>query len=196
MKVLTAISLATLAGFASAASAGGLAQPVAGGATEFIFGIPADAVDDWTGSYIGLQIGRGTIDGAQDLDVTTYGAHAGYLRDLGTYVVGVEIDNDRARIEDEPTDGNRVTRLKAIVGYDAGKFMPYAVAGLANLRVEDGIGGVFDNRGSVFGAGVAYKVNSRIRVGAEVLRHDFNDINDTTGDVDVTTFAVKASYSF
>ena len=196
MKVLTAISLASFVGLSPAAFAGGMAEPVSGGEPEFIFGIPADAVDDWTGSYIGLEIGRGTVDADVDLDVTTYGAHAGYLRDLGNYVIGAEIDNDRAKIEDEPTDGNRVTRLKAIVGYDAGKFMPYAVAGVANLRIEDGIGGVYDNRGSVFGAGVAYKVNSQFRVGAEVLRHDFNDVNGTTLDANVTTFAVKASYSF
>ena len=196
MKVLTALSLVTFIGLSSAATAGGLSEAIRGGPLEYIFGVPADAADDWTGSYIGLQVGRGTADVEGDLDVTTYGAHAGYLRDLGNYVIGAEIDNDRAEIENEPTDGNRVTRLKAIAGYDAGRFMPYTVAGVANLRLEDGDGSVSDNRGSVYGAGFSYKLTSRFRVGAEVLRHDFNDIDDSTLDADVTTMSLKGSFSF
>ncbi len=120
---------------------------------------------------MGLQVGTGTFDGATSEDLTSYGLHAGYLRDLGQYVVGAEIDYDRLEIDTFSSNDNGVTRLKGIVGYDAGKLLPYAILGAANFQFEDGLGGDLDTLGVVYGVGASYKVTDKVRLGAEVLQH-------------------------
>lgn len=203
MKIFTTTAVAAVLS-ASVASAGGLSEPVVVAPVAPAPAAPVMASNDWTGFYAGGQIGTGQFEispaGAGDDDVdadslTNYGVHAGYLMDLGSFVVGGEVDYDILDVEDAEDDAeNNVLRGKAIVGYDAGALLPYAVVGLASAGVD----GLDDREtGLVYGIGAAYQVSDNFRIGGEALAHDFRDIADTDDfDADVSTFSLKASFTF
>ncbi|MEQ6203773.1 outer membrane beta-barrel protein [Sulfitobacter sp. HNIBRBA2951] len=149
---------------------------------------------DWNGFYGGLNLGYGDINGSGDADGddTTYGLHAGYDYDFGRYVVGAELEYDKADIDlNGAADVDSVTRLKLRGGYDFGRTLVYATAGAAHLQTSIG-----DDTGSFIGAGVAYQVNDSFTVGGEVLEHRFDDIGGSGVDADATTFNLRASYNF
>ena len=188
---------------AGAASAGGLAEPVATPAPVVapvaVAPAPVMTGGDWTGFYAGGQLGYGrvTSDALSDTaEGATYGVHAGYDYDFGSLVVGGEVDYDWADIEDEGTGIalDNVARLKLRVGYDAGNFLPYLTGGIAQATT----GGALDetDTGAFAGLGVAYKVTDSIRVGGEVLRHEFNDFADSGADIEATTASLRVSYEF
>ncbi|WP_375264035.1 outer membrane protein, partial [Palleronia sp.] len=112
----------------TSAVAGGIAEPV----VEQPVIIPAAdpvPVSDWTGPYVGLQLGTGSVDsdGADEVDISTAGVQAGYLYDMGRFVLGGELDYANVNFDDDSTfdaDGN-IARLKLRAGYDAGRVLPY-----------------------------------------------------------------------
>lgn len=185
------------------AAAGGLAEPVV---TPAPAPIPAPAPvavgADWTGFYAGGQLGYGELDNdALDDDTSgaVYGVHAGYLYDLGSVVLGGEIDYDATNIEsDAPGAGvelDSVARAKLIAGYDAGQFMPYIAAGVAQATTSGAVDG--DGTGNFAGLGVSYSYSDQIRFGAEVLQHQFDDFDDVDGlDIDATTATARVSFQF
>lgn len=223
------LSAALAAVVAGPALAGGLADP----APVIAPVAPAPVVmapsADWTGFYLGGSIGTATVSGILDgdgdglgdddtglsddddtpfdLDGNTYGLHAGYLYDLGTVVVGGELDYARLDLDDTEVtvdstdfggsfdttvDGGEadVMRLKGRVGYDAGSFLPYVTAGVAKITSdEDNFD--LDENGVVYGAGADFAVTDNILVGAEYLRHDFEDAN-----LEADTMSLRASFKF
>lgn len=187
---------ALIAATTTAATAGGLADPVMAPAPAPIAVAPAPmmASADWTGFYIGGSVGTSDVNVADgdDIDASNYGIQAGYLYDLGAVVLGGEIDYDKLDV-DGLGDAS-VLRLKGKVGYDAGAFMPYVTAGGAQLTLKD-LGDI-DDTGYFFGVGADYAVTDNVRVGAEVLQHKFEDFNTVNADVEATTMALKVSYSF
>ncbi|WP_254050031.1 outer membrane protein [Limimaricola cinnabarinus] len=202
MMTKTLTSALALGLLSAPAFAGGLAMPVADpvAPTAPVAVAPAPvAVSDWTGFYAGGQLGYGETeadDDSFDDDGSVYGAQLGYDYDFGKLVLGGEISYAGAEIEDEATgneiDGIAAAKLRA--GYDAGAFLPYVTAGYASAYTADEIDGEDQFDGYVYGAGVDYKVTENVTVGAEVLKHEFEDLGDT--DLDATTAAARISYRF
>ena len=198
---LIALPLAIVGGMATA---GGLSEPIAAPAPAPIPApVPMPVGSDWTGFYAGGQLGYGKVEADElsgDTQGATYGVHAGYLYDLGSFVLGGELDLDGTQIEND-TDGaadvDTITRAKLRLGYDAGDWLPYVTAGIAQARVSsdtDAIDG--DDTGGFGGVGVEYRLSDSIRVGGEVLRHQFNDFNDSGVDLEATTAAARVSFQF
>lgn len=197
----TSMLVAPLALAAGMVSAGGLSEPVATPAPAPAPIAPAPVMmgSDWTGFYAGGQLGYGQLDSdalTEDPDGLTYGAHAGYLYDLGSWVLGGELDLDGTEIEDETADValDTVTRAKLRVGYDAGNWMPYLTGGIAQARTSGAVDGT--DTGAFGGLGLDYRVSNSIRVGGEVLQHQFEDFDDTGIDIDATTVAARVSFQF
>jgi len=200
----TAITLVAcaLAGFAGAAQAGGLNEPIA----PVPVAVPAPAPapvsygGDWGGFYAGGQLGFGRLQadafGDNDPDGALYGVHAGYNYDFGTFVLGGELDYDVSDISDSATgiDLDSVARLKVKAGYDAGQFLPYLTAGVAQATTSGGLDGT--DTGPFAGLGVDYQFNNQMRFGAEVLQHQFDDFDGSGNDIDATTLAARVSFNF
>lgn len=190
---LTASALA-LTALAGTSFAGNLADPV----VEAPVIVPAPApLTDWTGFYTGLQLGYGDVDsdsGQLDGNNALYGFHAGYDYDLGNYVIGAELDYDKADIDLGGGAANidSIARLKFKGGYDFGDTLLYATAGAA--RADTSVG---DETGPFIGLGMTYRVTERYTVGAELLHHQFDDVGGVAGnDLDATTLTVRAGIRF
>lgn len=182
------------------AFAGGFVVPVADEPVTVAVEAPSG---DWSGFYLGAQIGTGGVDytstaGGPVLmsdDFNTYGLHAGYMHDLGRAVIGGELDYDMANLDSDDRDVS-LFRLKARVGYNAGNFLPYFTAGLARLKGDKDDAPRLSDTGSFYGIGAAYKISERFTVGGEYLKHDFDDFDDSGFDLDVDSFTLRASYNF
>ncbi|MFA8442611.1 outer membrane protein [Yoonia sp.] len=199
----TSMLAAPLALAAGMASAGGMAEPVAEPAPAPVAVAPAPVMmgNDWTGFYAGGQLGYGQLDpdattDPSEPDGAIYGVHAGYNYDLGSIVLGGEVDFDLTNIEvDTPAaEVDSVARLKAKLGYDAGQFMPYVTAGVAQVQTTDGLDG--DTDGSFAGLGLSYMMSDSLILGGEVLQHQFEDVADSGVDIDATTLSLRASFKF
>lgn len=186
--LLTAGILSTL--IAAPALAGGLNEPVAAPA-------PAPAptpvvipTADWTGFYAGGSLGTATVDtGDAEIDGTTFGLHGGYNYDLGNVVVGGELEFSRLMLDTDGDPEADVLRLKGRVGYDAGTFLPYVTAGLAQLDSDDlGLSG---EDGAFYGLGADFAVTDSVLVGAEFLQHEFDDAG-----IEAQTLGLRASFKF
>ncbi|ROU04032.1 outer membrane protein [Histidinibacterium lentulum] len=159
--------------------------------------------NDWTGFYGGVQLGYGRIDDRTDPEVfdddfagATYGGHVGYLYDFGRVVVGAELDLEGTNLEDEATGLNvdRLARAKLRLGFDAGRVLPYLTGGVVQATTS-GFADLEDT-GGFAGFGVDYQATERMRVGAEVLQHRFEDFDDTGIDFDATTVSARVSFNF
>lgn len=163
---------------------------------------PVSMGGDWTGFYAGGSLGYGDVSGditiGDDVDGLTYGAHAGYDYDLGNFVVGGEFEISGADISDESLttalDVDSVTRLKVRAGYDAGAFLPYATAGYAMLSTSGFIDDSDD--GYFYGVGMDYKLRDNIRIGGELLQHEFDDYAGNGIDVEATTVSARMAFEF
>ncbi len=197
MKKLLATSAILLTAGSTAALAGTLEEPTV--EAPVVYDAPATPTLDWTGFYSGAQLGYGDVNasGGLDGDGAIGGLHAGYLWDMGNYVVGGELDYDAADIDLGTTgDLDSVARAKLKVGYDAGQTLYYGILGAAYADADVGGTGLSDT-GYVVGAGVDYQVAPQWVVGGEVLYHDFGDDFDNSGvSVDATTVQMRVSYKF
>jgi outer membrane immunogenic protein len=149
---------------------------------------------NWTGAYGGVQLGYGDVNatGAADGDDVLYGIHVGYDHDFGTFVLGGEIDYDFTDIDlGGAANVDSIARLKLRAGYDFGRTLGYVTAGVAEVDTSLG-----SESGGFYGIGVAYQVNDRYTVGAELLEHDFGDINGTGIGAEASTLTVRGSIRF
>lgn len=191
----TLLGTAALALVTGPALAGGLNEPM----PEVVPVAPAPApmviaTSDWTGFYAGGSFGNIQLS-QDDTDLgereNGFGIHGGYLADLGTFVVGGEVEF--SRYDDTAVGQTDVTRLKGRVGYDAGQFLPYAVAGFASVDTE----ALDDDNGYFFGLGADFAVTDNVLVGAEYLRHEFDDeLDPGNGDITADTLSLRVSYKF
>ncbi len=195
---MIAAPLTAVAGYATA---GGLAEPVIAPApVPVVAPAPVATGRDWTGFYAGGSLGFGTLDvpGVDgDFEGLTFGGHAGYNYDLGSIVLGAELEG--ALTNDFTNDGadlelDQVLRAKVRAGYDAGAYLPYVAAGWAQATVGTG-GDDLEDTGYFYGVGLDYALSDAITVGGEVLRHEFEDF-DGAGDVTADTFGLRVSYNF
>ncbi|MBP1804484.1 outer membrane protein [Rubellimicrobium aerolatum] len=197
---LLAASPAFAAGFAPATTPAAPVAPITVTAT------PPAATPDWTGFYVGGDLSYGQFD-SDDIDTEAdghlTGLHAGYQRDFGRFVLGAELEHDWGNIaiddaglaDDVTLD--RVARAKLRAGYDAGRFLPYVTGGWAHATLSsDGFDDDEGVDGTFYGLGVSYQLTDRFDVGAEVLRHDFDELADTGIETQVTTIGLRGSIRF
>lgn len=157
---------------------------------------PTFEESNWAGPYVGLQYGQLDADASfggasEQIDGDAFGIHAGYLHDLGQYVVGGELSLDRLSADDFTGDAD-LLRLRGRAGYDLGAFMPYVTLGFARYS-EDG----FSETGVTYGIGAEYRVTDSFAVGLEYSKSKFSDVDGLTGlDVDVDLIQLRSSYHF
>ncbi|MFO8127568.1 outer membrane protein [Yoonia sp.] len=160
--------------------------------------VPASAfAQDWTGPYAGFQIGASDIDvdGAPlDGDGPSYGMFAGYNVQNGAVVYGGEIDYDTTEydIGNGAVEVDSTTRLKGRLGSDLTAGLVYGAAGIVWATSPE----LGDDNGYFIGVGYDAKLMGNAVLGAELLYHDFDDYNDSSLDVGVTTFKARVSFNF
>ncbi len=206
MKIsLLALSAATLALAGTTAIAGGLNATVVEPAVVPAAIVPVATIvpSDWSGFYAGGAVGTGSGDitdtdsgdvFAESDDLTSYGIYAGYNYDFGAYVLGGEASYDMIDIDQAPDEDVYVARIGARAGYDAGAFLPYVSAGFAMLSIDNGTGS--DDTGYYYGAGVDYRVTDSIVVGAQYLRHEFEDFDGQGFDYQADLAQIRVAYQF
>lgn len=156
---LTLLTTAALLGISvSPALAGNLDEPlVPQSPIPMAPPIMVNTGGDWTGFYAGGSLGYADASddtAAFDADGVTYGLHGGYDYDVGTVVIGAELEISGFDVVDGANSIDTVTRAKLRAAYDAGAFMPYVTAGIADLDV-DGLN--LSDTGAVYGLGMDYK---------------------------------------
>lgn len=194
MKLVALTVAASLA--ATASFAGGYVAPVVEPVTVTPV-VPVEAGTDWTGFYAGLQYGQGNAelsDSLGDSDFDGYGVHAGYLFDFGQVLAGAELDYNKADLDELDEDAD-LWRLRGRVGYDMGRFQPYATLGAAHISTDDEAGDISET-GITYGLGAEYLVTEKFSVGAEYSRSDFSDVIVDGIDLDTDLVQVRASYRF
>ncbi len=202
-RILIASSavLSLLAGVTTV-NAGNLEEPVIAPAPVPI-PMPVQTSADWSGFYAGGSLGFAEVSDeaatfASDFDGLTYGVHAGYDYDFGAFVLGGEIELSGFDVTDSATatSVDSVSRLKVRAGYDAGDFMPYLTAGVAQLNTSGAPLGDVDDTGTFYGLGMDYRIGGNLRVGGEVLQHEFDDYAASGLNVDALTAGVRVSFEF
>lgn len=161
-----------------------------------VFAPPQVFTPNWTGAYVGGQIGWASVDtdlsGVDDDDVIG-GLIAGYDFDLGNWVVGVGLDYDFAGIDLGPAgDLDSIWRARLRGGYKIGQGLAYATAGFARADTDQ----LGSDDGYFVGAGYEYLINSRFSLGGEVLYHDFDNFNGSGIEVDATTVQLRGTFRF
>ncbi len=161
---------------------------------------PVAASADWSGFYAGVQLGYADVDsnaGGLDGNGLMSGIHGGYRWDLGSYVVGTEVDFDSPEVDLGGTTGtlDDVARLKLIGGGEFGNSLIYAATGVAYANATVGGASLSDN-GWFYGAGVTVALNDRWTLGGELLQHNFNDFDGSGVDLDALTATARVALRF
>lgn len=141
---------------------------------------PPAPVSDWTGFYVGLQAGAGNsvfthalipIPVGLALNHSIGGVHAGYLHDMGSFVLGGEISYNQVGLSGLGFLPGRINhaQLDLVAGWDAGEVMPFLTLGAGSLSYSGPIVLPSQNNVSV-GFGVAAKVTDNVIVRAQVRR--------------------------
>ncbi|WP_372572870.1 outer membrane protein [Ruegeria jejuensis] len=151
--------------------------------------------EDWTGVYGGFALGYTDVDGPGGTggNDVSFGPHIGYDYDFGSFVLGGEFEYNRTNINLGGSAGelDYIGRLKLRGGYDFGNALGYVVVGAARAETS----GASDT-GAVYGIGIAVPVTDRLEIGGEILRHNFSDLNDASGDFDTDTFNLRTTFRF
>lgn len=174
--------------------------------------------NDWTGFYVGGQVGwmdveyptSNPIPGGIlfDGNGAALGLHAGYNHDFGALVLGAEVSVDFPSEDLELTpagtsapreiDYFAVAKIKG--GYDAGRFLPYAVIGYAWQDFEDTGNPTTRSQtfeGLAYGLGVSFLASPRLIAGIEALWFDLDPDNSTsTLTSEGTLLSLRMSYAF
>lgn len=162
---------------------------------------PANTGGDWTGGYVGAQLGYGDSDSngaGLDGNGAIGGVHAGYLQDFGQFVAGAELNYDVTNINLGSGAGDTldsVARVKLIAGADLGRSLVYGTIGAAYAEATLG-GATLKDNGRFAGLGVAYNLSDQWSVGGEYLYHKFDNFDASGVDFDVQTLQAKVSYNF
>ncbi len=151
---------------------------------------------DWTGFYVGGQIGFANVDTniSSDDDDFIGGIFVGYDYDLGNVVIGGGLDYDftDADVADGVADLENIFRLRARAGYKIGSGLLYGTAGYA-IADTDTLG---SDDGYFIGAGYEHFVSQNFTIGGEVLYHEFNSFDSTGVDVEATTVQIRGTFRF
>ena len=151
--------------------------------------------DDWSGAYGGFQFGAfdgeatGAGGGAQTGGLA--GLHAGYGVDLGTFVLGGEVDLDFGQVTFGDVTVDSIARLKLRAGGSLGRTFVYGTAGLARADTSIGVG-----TGGFAGIGAGWRLGERTTIGGEVLYQQFDDVDGSGVDLEGTTATARVTFSF
>jgi outer membrane immunogenic protein len=190
----------TLAAFIAACAVSG--QAMAGGMTEVVPEAPVAPAEQpasafsWTGFYAGISATDGSVSDGNDFNTSGFGVQAGYLYDLGTFVVGGELAYSDAEVADAATDIT-ATRLKLIGAVDAGRFLPYAFVGVSDVEISNNFNSISDtvtNYG--LGARYAFGADGRFVGGLEYIVEDKSNFGNTGFDLDRDELALRFDYRF
>ncbi|MDW3117340.1 MAG: outer membrane beta-barrel protein [Roseovarius pacificus] len=158
---------------------------------------PAPASPDWTGGYLGGQVGYGNADTnlpGVDGDGAIGGLTGGYDYDLGQWVIGGGLDYDWADISlgaGNP-DLENIFRVKLRGGYKIGNGLLYGTGGWAQADTDT----LGDDDGYFVGAGYEHMVTQNFSLGGEALYHEFSNFGNTTTDLEATTVQVRGTFRF
>ena len=197
-QALTTVALVALS---APAFAGGLAAPVEAPVVAVPVAPVVQPSADWTGFYAGLQGGRASADASilgdpvGELEGTYYGLHAGYLHDLGRFVVGGELRYDDAsdiEIASPAIGGKSLIAASLRAGYDMGRLLPYASVGFGQFTAADDD----KSNGMLYGIGADYALTDRWRLGVEAMHFDFDSFSDSDYEVSGNAVGLRASFSF
>lgn len=152
---------------------------------------------DWTGGYVGAQIGYGKVNKDLDANGAVGGLHAGYLKDFGKYVLGGELAYSGADLKDKAADAKvkNFTDLKLIGGVPNGKWLYYGALGASYVDAK-AAGSSYSDTVPMLGAGVKYQLTDQWALGGEVDYRDGHDFDGTGNNVNLTTVALTASFRF
>src|SRR5712671_431843 len=195
--LLSAAATMLIAGPACAADLGVRAAPA-----------PAFIASPWDGLYIGGNVGYGETN--FDVTATGFGTlasvhgngvvggfQAGYNKQYGTFVLGLETDFDLTSIENTtagvstklPWFGTTRTRLGFLVNP---ALLLYGTGGVAYGRVEESVPGAslkIPGVGWAAGAGVQYAFTPQWSIGAEYLHVELDGPSANIGGLSVSTKA-------
>lgn len=167
--------------------------------------------EDWTGAQLGVGYGWAEVD-IPDFRPTLPGTaevtsvFAGYDRDLGQTIVGVELEWSGSDVRTENLDFRvtEILRTKFRAGYDVGRALTYAFVGFAAadmLITEGGLQFPREGFGASIGFGVEFGVTPSLAVGAEFAMDRLNTsgfeyLDNSSDRFDLQTISVRASWQF
>ena len=175
--------------------------------TTFLLSVPASAkgfrsgiahgapAASWSGVYLGVHGsgGWGSLDsvgGSIELRGGIFGAHAGYQKQSGSFVYGLEGDFDGSWLDGETIGAvtaelslNWLASLRARLGYAVSdSFLLYATGGIAWAEVEASatisgftIGASQTMTGYVVGGGVETRLSPKFTSRIEALYYGFSE---------------------
>lgn len=175
---------------------------------------------NWAGGYVGAYAATGKDDTSSDLggpdpNGESAGVVGGYNWQSGRWVYGVEADIGSADYSDEGSinatqdmkvEIDKTASLRGRVGYDMGRWMPYATVGVsaadASYKISDAAGTVSKDddtmTGYSAGFGAEYMLNDQWSVKGEYLytKYDgrFEGVDDI--DHDVSALRLGVNYHF
>lgn len=151
--------------------------------------------EDWTGAYAGFSFGYADADGpgGSSGDDTAVGAHFGYDRDFGDFVLGGEFEYNRLSLDlsDDQGSLDSVTSVKLRGGYDFGGALGYVVVGAARADTSED-----SDTAAVYGIGVAYPISENFVISGEALRQNFDDVTRSNGGLDSNVFNLRTTFRF
>lgn len=166
---------------------------------------------DWSGNYVGAQIGASSSSFPSPFSSRTdvlVGVVAGKNMQSGNVVFGGELEGNFAEAEHRIGNGGRLQQswngnLKAKVGYAFDKTMVYGTAGYGVTRFKpkgDTTSAPGWEGGALIGAGVEHALSGPISVKAEYNYQRFNDVKSRVDGVqqrnDLKNHALKAGVNY
>lgn len=211
------------------AFAGGLTEPVYEPA-PVVVPAPVAAPSNWAGGYAGVVLGYAEDDVEIEDDAGLSpddqpgpqgglaGLTGGYNFQSGNWVYGVEADiaatdlsdtgSFDASADEYDVDINSMATLRGRVGYDMGRWMPYATLGLAaadaDYSFDSATGSVSDDNtmtGYSAGFGAEYAINENWSAKGEYLYTNLegrfkDDALAESADVDHEIHALRAGLNY
>ncbi|MVA98043.1 outer membrane beta-barrel protein [Nitratireductor sp. CAU 1489] len=159
----------------------------------------------WTGAYVGASVGYSWMNDVDRSFVPPFpdhgedwvvGAHAGYLHQFGSVVVGAEVEytNLDIRFERAPFKiyANDAVAAKLRAGYAMDRLLVSAHGGAVyattNIRLQDW--------GWTLGANVDYALTNNILLGLQYTHFDFEEFDNTLIDARLDTVTARIGYKF
>jgi outer membrane immunogenic protein len=195
MKKLTILAAGLSTLIAAPVMAGGVAEPAP--APVMTQPAPMATSMSWTGGSVGVQLGYADVStnvAGLDGDGALLGLRAYYDYDFGNFIVGGGLQYDGSNIDLGGVDVDSVTRAGLRAGVDLGQSWVYGTGGWANVQTS----GALDDDSDGWFAGVGYErfITDNMTVGAEVLRHEFDEFDAAGVEADATSAAVSVNFRF
>lgn len=168
---------------------------------------PAASTPHWSGSYAGLYVGAAQgnnvdVFGTWPLvsNASLQGAFIGYRRDLGDYVVGVELASTLGTINLReaafPTwHFEQVSDLRLTYGRDMGRALVYVAGGYTTGRFNPaGPTNTYDGWNAAVGVDVM--VSNRAFVGIEYMHRSVSRTDARTWTADIGALQLRGGLRF